>query len=141
MESDTTSSSLPPSPTEAVRSPLFAPPLSPFRRRSIEKYRLPGDDDDDNDQDHLEQVSINPNVVPIITDELSSSKPIAITPPSRSFLSEGMGIDDDDDEGGMRGLIERISLKNTQSGRNNSKYADQTLLWDIPGDYYRSVPS
>lgn len=50
-------------------------------------------------------------------------------------------MEDEEDEGGMKGLIERISLKNTQSGRNKISFADQKLLWDIPGDYYRSVPS
>jgi hypothetical protein len=142
LESDTTSSSsVSPSPTQPVRSPLFAPPLSPFRRRSVEKYDLPGDEEEEEDDDYFEEIPSKPNgVAPIITDNLSSSKPIAITPPSRSFLSEGLGVDDDEDEGGMKGLIERISLKNTQSGRKSS-FADQTLLWDIPGDYYRSVPT
>src|SRR5271170_8409291 len=49
VESDTTgsrSSSSPDSPVQPVRSPLFAPPLSPFRRRSIEKYDLPGGEED-----------------------------------------------------------------------------------------------
>jgi hypothetical protein len=134
VESDTASSSLSPSPTQPVRSPLFAPPLSPFRRRSVEKYHLPGDDD----EDPFEEIPVKPNGV--ITDELSSSKPIAITPPSRSFLSEGLGVEDEDEVGGMKELIERISLKNTQSGKKSS-FAEKTLLWDIPGDYYRSVRS
>jgi len=71
---------------------------------------------------------------------LASSRPIAITPPSRSFLAEGLGVDEDEDEGGIKGLIERISLKNTRSGPRAS-FADQKMLWDIPGDYYRSVTS
>jgi len=102
----------------------------------VEKYYLPGGDD----EDPFEEIPVTPNGVPIITDELSSSKPIAITPPSRSFLSEGLGADDEDEVGGMKELIERISLKYTQSG-NKSSFADQTLLWDITGDFYRSVRS
>ena len=104
--------------------------------RTVEKYDLPGG----NDEDPFEEIPVSPNGVPIITDELSASKPIAITPPSRSFLSEGLGADDEDEVGGMKELIERISLKNTRSGKKSS-FADQTLLWDIPGDFYRSVRS
>ena len=126
------------SPTQPVRSPLFAPPLSPFRRRSIEKYDLPGDDNDPYDDSSNIPSIINgiqfkdEKDLPLLT----SSKPIAITPPPRSFLAKRYGVDEDEDEGGMKGLIERISLKNTRS----SDFADQRMLWDIPGDYYRSVP-
>ena len=126
-------------PNQSSGSPPFGPPLSPFRRRTIEKYHLPGDEDDvfeepsnlpkSNGVDHEDDVLSS-----------SSSKPIAITPPSKSFLAEGLGVEEDDDEGGMKGLIERISLKNTRSGLKTS-FADQRMLWDIPGDYYRSVPS
>ena len=146
LESDTTGSptaSQASSPTQPTRSPLFAPPLSPFRRRSVEKYNLPGDDDDPfDDRPNFPRKA---NGVQIKDPEedlsvLSSSKPIAITPPSRSFLAEGLGVDEDEDEGGMKGLIERISLKNTHSGPKSS-FADQRMLWDIPGDYYRSIPS
>lgn len=131
------------SPTQPTRSPDFQPPLSPFRRRSVEKYHLPGDDDDPFDD--VSNFPTKTNGVQIQNPEedlsvLSSSKPIAITPPPRSFLAEGLGVDEDEDEGGMKGLIERISLKNTRTGLK-SGFADQRMLWDIPGDYYRSVPS
>lgn len=146
MESDITGSpvsSQASPPAQSGRSPLFAPPLSPFRRRSVEKYDLPGDNDEPFDD--LSDFPTKPNGV-LIQDPkedlsiLPSSKPIAITPPTRSFLPEGIGTDEDEDEGGMKGLIERISLKNTRSGPKSS-FADQRMLWDIPGDYYRSVPS
>jgi len=144
LESDTTvspSSSQGSSPAPPIHSPLFAPPLSPFRRRSVEKYDLPGGDEDlFNDPSIIKQ----PNGVRLDESEelapSSFSKPIAITPPSRSFLSEGLGVDEDDDEGGMKGLIERISLKKTRT-LSNGHLEDQRMLWDIPGDYYRSVPS
>ena len=146
LESDTTvsqsSSSQGSSPAPPVHSPLFAPPLSPFRRRSVEKYDLP-DDDEEGPFDDPRTIN-QPNGVRFKeSDELppsSFSKPIAITPPSRSFLSEGLGVDEEDDEGGIKGLIERISLKNTQS-LSKGRLEDQRMLWDIPGDYYRSVPS
>lgn len=138
-ESTTDKSSQPLPPNQVSRSPVFKPPLSPFRRRSVKKYDLPGDDEDPFD---------DPANVPkfdtseAVEDQLSSSssKPIAITPPSRSFLVEGLGLDEEEDEGGMKELIERISLKSTQTGPKTS-FADQRALWDIPGDYYRSVPS
>jgi len=139
LESDTTvspSSSQGSSPAPPIHSPLF----TPFRRRSIEKYDLPGGDGEDPFDDH--SIIKRPNGVNE-SEELppsSFSKPIAITPPSRSFLSEGLGVDEDDDEGGMKGLIERISLKKTRS-LSKGHLEDQRMLWDIPGDYYRSVPS
>lgn len=147
VEYDTTgsrSSSSPASPIQPVRSPLFAPPLSPFRRRSVEKYDLQDDDDPFDDRSLYPTNKVNgiekgkepEDELPA----LSSSRPIAITPPSRSFLAEGLGVDEEDDEGGIKGLIERISLKNTRSG-SRASYADQKMLWDIPGDYYRSVTS
>ena len=157
-----TGNSLPSS--EPLKSPLFAPPLSPFRRRSVEKYHLPGEDD----ADPFDEVPISSHTKthtngfsrtsPPTSDStdyankpdteqeelLSSSlgtKAIAITPPSKSFLNEGLGIDtDEEDEDGIRGLVERISLKNTKSG-SLGNYNDARMLWDIPGDYYRSVPS
>jgi hypothetical protein len=127
------------SPGQTARSPLFVPPLSPFRRRSIEKYDLPGDDNDPFDE--LLNIPSRTNGVQFKDDlpSLSSSKPIAITPPPRSLLAKHLGVDEDEDEGGMKGLIERISLKNTRSGLKSS-FSDQRMLWDIPGDYYRSVP-
>ena len=145
MESDATGSPTSlqtSSPTQPTRSPLFAPPLSPFRRRSVEKYDLPGDDDpfDDRPTFPTKANGVQSKDPEEDLTVLSSSKPIAITPPSRSFLEEGLGVDEDEDEGGMKGLIERISLKNTRSGLKSS-FADQRMLWDIPGDYYRSVPS
>jgi hypothetical protein len=127
----------------AVRSPVFDPPLSPFRRRSIEKYDLPGGNEDPFDEPSthfMKPNSVQTNDLQDALPPLSSSKPIAITPPSRSFLADGLGIDDDDDEGGMKGLIERISLQNTRRG-SRSSFADQRMLWDIPGDFYRSVPT
>jgi len=146
VESDTTgsqSSSSPASPVQPVRSPLFAPPLSPFRRRSVEKYDLPDDDDPFDDPSLLPAKANGVRKDKDPEDELpalASSRPIAITPPSRSFLAEGLGVDEEDDEGGIKGLIERISLKNTRSG-SRASFADQKMLWDIPGDYYRSVTS
>ena len=147
LESDTTgsrSSSSPASPVQLVHSPLFALPPSPFRRRSVEKYDLP------DDEDPLDNPSFTATKANGIQTEakgpedelpsLSSSRPIAITPPSRSFLAEGIGVDEEEDEGGIKGLIERISLKNTRSGPKAS-FADQKMLWDIPGDFYRSVTS
>ena len=126
-------------PAQPARSPIFNPPLSPFRRRSIEKYDLPGDDNDPFDE--LLNIPTKTNGVPFKHDlpVLPSSKPIAITPPPRSFLAKHLGVDEDEDEGGMKGLIERISLQNTRSGLKSS-FSDQRMLWDIPGDYYRSVP-
>ena len=146
VESDSTgsrSSSSPDSPVQPVRSPLFAPPLSPFRRRSMEKYHLPDDDDPFDDPSLYQKSNAVQKEEKTPEDELpalASSRPIAITPPSRSFLAEGLGVDEDEDEGGIKGLIERISLKNTRSGPRAS-FADQKMLWDIPGDYYRSVTS
>lgn len=145
VESDSTgsrSSSSPDSPVQPVRSPLFAPPLSPFRRRSIEKYDLPDDEDPFDDPSHGTKANGVQREEKIHEElpALSSSRPIAITPPSRSFLAEGLGVDEEEDEGGIKGLIERISLKNTRSGPRAS-FADQKMLWDIPGDYYRSVTS
>jgi hypothetical protein len=146
LESDITGSSLlsqASSPTQSARSPVFAPPLSPFRRRSVEKYDLPGDNDDPLDDPSDFPTKTKGFIIQGPKEDLSglsSSKPIAITPPSRSFLPEGIGADEDEDEGGMKGLIERISLKNSHSGPKSS-FADQRMLWDIPGDYYRSVPS
>lgn len=140
------SSPSPSSLTQPVRSPLFAPPLSPFRRRSIEKYDLSGGEDEDPFDDPQNQSAIA-NGITVKQDERtedvplsSSSKPIAITPPSRSFLAKGLGMEEDDDDRGMEGLIERVSLKNTRSGRKGD-FADQKLLSDIPGDYYRSITS
>jgi hypothetical protein len=128
-----------------IRSPLFAPPLSPFRPRSIEKYLLPSsptEEENPLDNPALENGGTKTGrESPFSSSVLSESysKPIAITPPSRSFLKEGLGLEDDCDEGGMKGLIERISLKNTRSGRG--RFGEQRMLWDIPGDHYRSVPS
>jgi hypothetical protein len=136
-------SSFPLLPSQPVRSPLFVPPLSPFRRRSVEKYDLPDDEEEYFDEPPDPPDSNDTHQSPEEEDELpalSSSKPIAITPPSRSFLAAGLGLDESEDDGGMKGLIERISLKNTRSGTKNS-FADQKALWDIPGDYYRSVTS
>lgn len=146
MESNTTgspTSSQASSPTQSTRSPVFQPPLSPFRRRSVEKYHLAGDDDDPFDDVSNFPTKTNGVQIPNPEEDLSilsPSKPIAITPPPRTFLAEGLGVDEDEDEGGMKGLIERISLKNTRAGLKSS-FADQRMLWDIPGDYYRSVPS
>src|SRR5271170_558369 len=139
VESDTTgsrSSSSPDSPVQPVRSPLFAPPLSPFRRRSMEKYHLPDDEDPFDDPSLYTKSNGVQTEEKAPEDELpalASSRPIAITPPSRSFLAEGLGVDEEEDEGGLKGLIERISLKNTRSGPRAS-FADQKMLWDIPGD-------
>jgi hypothetical protein len=129
--------------TQSVRSPSFAPPLSPFRRRSVEKYKLPSGDEDPLDASNIPSKLNGFQVEDDIGDNSSTSsstKAIAITPPPRSFLSEGLGVDEDEDEGGMKGHIERMSLKNTRSGPKRG-FADQKMLWDIPGDYYRSVPS
>jgi hypothetical protein len=143
LESDTTTSSQGSSPAPPVRSPLFAPPLSPFRRRSVEKYDLPEEDDDDEDPfDNIPTKHSNGVRFKEPEDLFPSSysKPIAITPPSRSFLSERMHIEEDEDEGGMQGHIQRMSLKNTRSA-SQGNFEDPRMLWDIPGDYYRSVPS
>jgi hypothetical protein len=51
-----------------------------------------------------------------------------------------MRIEEDEDEGGMQAHIERMSLKNTRSA-SQGNFEDPRMLWDIPGDYYRSVPS
>jgi hypothetical protein len=142
LESDTTASSQGSSPAPPVRSPLFAPPLSPFRRRSVEKYDLSEEEDDE--EDPFENIPRHSNGVRFKEPEglfpSSYSKPIAITPPSRSFLSEHMRVDEDEDEGGMQAHIERMSLKNTRSA-SQGNFEDPRMLWDIPGDYYRSVPS
>ena len=142
LESDTPTSSQGSSPAPPIRSPLFAPPLSPFRRRSVEKYDLPEEEDDD--EYPFDSLPKHSNGVRFKEPEglfpSSYSKPIAITPPSRSFLSDRLRADDDDDEGGMQGHIERMSLKNTRSA-SNGNFEDPSMLWDIPGDYYRSVPS
>jgi hypothetical protein len=111
----------------------------------MEKYELPGDEDDDPFDDIIIQHPIRNGLDRKGTGDadlppLSSSKPIAITPPSRSFLAEGLGFEEDDDDRGMEGLIKRVSLKNTRSGLK-ADLADQKLLWDIPGDYYRSITS
>lgn len=129
-------------PAPPIHSPLFAPPLSPFRRRSVEKYDLP----DDEEEDPFDSLSLvrQSNGVRFKDPEelvpLASSKPIAITPPSRSFLAEGLGVEEDEDDDGVKSLIERISLKNRRNGSKGG-FADQRMLWDIPGDFYRSVPS
>lgn len=123
-------------PSQCVKSPLFAPPLSPFRPRSMEKYNLPGGDEDPFDDSSVVPTETTST---LSSPQLSSSMPIAITPPSRSFLAAGLGLDEDEDDGTMQGLIRRISLKNTRSGPGS--FAEQRMLWDIPGDHYRSLPS
>lgn len=144
LESDVTEPSISHSSSSAqpVRSPSCTLPLSRFRRRSVEKYELPGGDEDPVDPPNIPSKLNGFQTEDAVGDNLStsSSKPIAITPPPRSFLAKGLGIDEDEDEGGMKGHIERISLKNTRRG-SISGFADQGMLWDIPGDYYRSVPS
>jgi hypothetical protein len=124
--------------SQPVKSPLFAPPLSPFRRRSIEKYTLPDEEEYEDDEDLFDGAVATEPSPPEISS--SYSKPIAITPPSRSFLADGLGVDEDDEDGGMKGLIERISLKNNQT-KGKKRFSEQRMLWDIPGDFYRSVPS
>jgi hypothetical protein len=119
--------------THNCRLQILHPPLNQLKAHSSHLHYLPYDED----EDPFNTVETDP------TPELSSSysKPIAITPPSRSFLAEGLGLDDDDgEEDGIQGLIERISLRNTQS-RGKARLAEQRMLWDIPGDFYRSVPS
>jgi len=129
----------------------------------MEKYRLPGEDDSDpfdevpistHPKGHTNGISRSSPPTSDSTDDankpereedlISSSlgtKAIAITPPSKSFLNEGLGIDsEEEEEGGIRELVERISLKNTKSG-SLGNFNDARMLWDIPGDYYRSVPS
>jgi hypothetical protein len=105
----------------------------------MEKYNLPGDEEhfDEDPFDELRNLPTNGTSPKEILSPASSSRPIAITPPSRSFVKTGLGLEDDSDDGGMQGLIN--SLKNTRSGPGS--FAEQRMLWDIPGDHYRSVPS
>ena len=50
-------------------------------------------------------------------------------------------MDEEDEDGaGIKGLVERMLLKTTRSG-SHIEFADERLLWDIPGDFYRSLPS
>jgi hypothetical protein len=135
-----------PSIEQPIQSPRFAPPLSPFRRRSVEKYDL--HDLPTNDSSHLSHA----NGVNIVRKseredqypELGSSKPIAITPPPRSYIgvtpprhshiAHGLGIDDESEEEGMKEFIGKLHGKGSES-------YEESLLWDIPGDYYRSLSS
>jgi hypothetical protein len=129
-------------PSVAVDQRTMAAPVTRFRRRSVEKYQLPEEEDVIDEQTTSRptsnRVQNRGTAIPHAW-SVSSSKPIAITPPARSFL-DGLGIGDDEDVEmpTMKGYIERSSLKNARSLKSNYM---ETRLWDIPGDYYRSVPS